>query len=132
MSSSEIELLSQLKENLVMFLDELIQSFPEEADFVVFRIFVENNIPTIDIMNYITLQLCPLTEMVKKREEQFFLNHNILFENFDDKKTSKVNYLKQMWSSGRLDQTEKDAIWRWFDSFIYLGNKYLILKKNSK
>lgn len=122
--STEIELLTQLKSQLVTFLDELIETFPSEPDFVIFRIFVNDRVPTTDIMKYIVLKLCPLQEMVKIRDENFFLNYNILFDNFDESKTSKVNHFKRLWTGNQLDKDDKEVIWKWFNSFIILGNKY--------
>jgi hypothetical protein len=128
---SEIEILSQLKTQLVNFLDELIESFPNEPDFVIFRIFVSDRLPILDIMNYITINLCPLQEMVKSRNENFFLNHNILFEKFDETQSSKINRFKSIWISGNLDKDEKETIWQWFQTFIHIGNKYLEYKKKN-
>jgi len=122
--SSELELLIQLKKQLVDFLDELIESFPEEPDFVIFRIFVKDQIPIEDVMKYICAQLLPLRNEVKERNDNFFLNHNVLFEKFDEKKSSKVNQFKRLWLSPRVDKKDKDVIWQWFDSFLYLANKY--------
>jgi len=130
--SSEIEILIQLKTQLVNFLDELIESFPNEPDFVIFRIFVNDRIPIADIMKYITLNLCPLQEMVKARDEQFFLNNNVLFEKFSQDESNKINHFKRMWTSKDLDKEDKDVIWKWFQSFIYLGNKYVECKKKEK
>ena len=127
--SSEIEILIQLKTELVNFFDELIESFPSEPDFVIFRIFINDRLPIEDIMLYITENLCPLHEMVKAKNEQFFLNNNILFDNFADSGTKKVNHLKSLWQSGNLDKEDKEVLWRWFQSFIFLGNKYIECKK---
>lgn len=130
--SSEIEILIQLKTQLVNFLDELIESFPNEPDFVIFRIFVNDRIPISEIMKYITNNLCPLQDMIKNRDEQFFLNHNVLFEKFSENESSKVNHFKRMWTSKDLDKEDKEAIWKWFQSFVFLGNKYLECKKREK
>lgn len=127
--SSEIELLTHLKTQLVNFLDELIESFPKEPDFVIFRIFVNDRLPITDIMKYITINLCPLQDMIKNKDEKFFLNHNILFEKFDDQERNKVNHFKDLWLSGNLDNEDKETLWKWFSSFIYIGNKYKELKK---
>lgn len=127
--SSEIELLSQLKTQLVNFLDELIEIFTKEPDFVIFRIFVNDRLPITDIMKYITTNLCPLQDMIKNKDEKFFLNHNILFEKFDDQQRNKVNHFKDLWLSGNLDNDDKETIWKWFSSFVYIGNKYKELKK---
>jgi hypothetical protein len=131
--STEIDLLVQLKSQLVNFLDELIETFPSEPDFVIFRIFINDQIPILDIMNYIVEELCPLHNMVKARDEAFFLEHNILFAKFDEKKHEKVNRFKRIWKSGNIDKEDKDAIWSWFNSIIYLGNKFIELRrKDSK
>jgi len=122
--STEIEVLIQLKSQLVNFLDELIESFPNEPDFVIFRIFVNDRIPISEIMNYITSNLCPLKDMVEKKDDNFFLNHNILFEKFNEKEKSKINHFKKLWLSPNIDKDDREVIWKWFKSFIYLGNKY--------
>jgi hypothetical protein len=127
--SSELELLIQLKTQLVNFLDELIETFPSEPDFVIFRIFINDQIPILDIMLYIIGELCPLYDMVKTKNESFFLDHNILFAKFDEKKSEKVNRFKRIWKSGNLDQEDKDVIWSWFNSILYLGNKFAELKR---
>lgn len=129
--SSEIEILSQLKTQLINFFDELIETFPSEPDFVVFRIFANDRVPITEIMNYIVNNLCPLSEMVKTQDENFFLNYNILFETFTETGNNKVNHFKRLWTSGNLDKEDKETLWKWFQSFIYLGNKYIDCKKKS-
>jgi hypothetical protein len=125
--SSELEILIQLKTQLVNFFDELIETFPNEPDFVIFRIFIKDRIPIVDAMAYIANKLVPLQDMVKRQDANFFLQNNILFEKLDK---NKVNHFKQMWLSENLDDDDKKVIWKWFASFIYLANKYLdILKK---
>lgn len=126
---SEIDLLIQLKTQMVAFLDELIESFPEEPDFVIFRIFVKDQIPIADIMNYIAGNLVPLQDMVAKRDDNFFLNNNVLFSEFDENKSSKVNYFRRLWLSNKVDKEDRQVIWKWFDSFIFLAKKYLEIKK---
>jgi hypothetical protein len=130
--STEIELLTQLKTQLVNFMDELIETFPKESDFIIYRIFINDQIPILDIMNYIVTELCPLYEMVKNKNESFFLDHNILFSKFNGKKADKVNRFKKLWTSGDLDNEDKEVLWSWFDSIIYLGNKFCELKRKEQ
>lgn len=127
--SKEIETLSKLKDQLVTFLDELIEQFPGEPDFVIFRIFLKDRIPIVDVMNYIILQLLPLKQMIKDRDENFFLNNNVLFEKFDQEKSSKVNHFRKLWLSKNVDNEDRQAIWRWFDAFVRLAEIYSSLKK---
>lgn len=119
-----VDILIKLKTNLLSFLDELIQSFPAEGDFVIFRIFVNDRVPIAEIMNYIVNKLCPLENLVKSRNDKFFLENNILFSNFDDAQTSKVNHFRNLWQSPDVDNEDREAIWRWFENFISLGNEY--------
>jgi hypothetical protein len=130
--SSEIEILIQLKTQMVSFLDELIETFPNEPDFVIFRIFVNDRLPIEDIMKYIVNNLCPMGDMVKARNEDFFLKNNILFDQLDETDSSKVNHFKNLWMSKRVDKEDKEVIWRWFQSFIFLGNKYAEIKNLNK
>jgi hypothetical protein len=132
--STEIELLEQLKTTLVNFIDELIETFPREPDFVIFRIFIKDQIPILSIMNYIVDELCPLYDMVKSKNEDFFLKHNIQFAKLDDSKLEKVNRFKKIWTSDSLDKEDKDVLWNWFNTILYLGIKFSDLKKrtNSK
>ena len=126
---SEIELLSTLKNQMVNFLDELIEAFPSEPDFVIFRIFIKDKIPISEIMLYITKNLCPLQDMIKERNSNFFLNHNILFEKIGEGNSGKVNHFKKLWMSNTIDKQDREVIWKWFHSFVTLGNKYIELKK---
>lgn len=121
---SKLDLLKQLNNHLVSFLDELIETFPQEPDFIIFRILVKDKLDTEDIMNYIVNRLCPLQDMVKNKNESFFLDNNILFENLDKKNNDKINRFKKIWISGNLDQENKDILWSWFASIISLGKRY--------
>jgi hypothetical protein len=127
---SEIQLLTQLKKQLVTFLDELIESFPNEPDFVIFRIFVNDRLPIVDIMNYIVKELCPLKDMIKNKDEKFFLDYNLLFDKFDSEDTTKVNHFKNLWLSNSLDNDDKNTLWNWFSTFVNIGLKYKELNQN--
>lgn len=128
---SDIELLKALKTQLVSFLDELINTFPSETDFVIYRIFVKDQLPITDIMNYIIYNLCPHIDMIKNRDEKFFLNYNILFEKLEEKGNNKVNYFKKLWTSGQLDNENKEIIWKWFECFVTIALKYDKLNNKS-
>lgn len=118
---SEIRVLKLLKDQLIVFFDELISLFPKEGDLVMARIFLKDQIPIISIMEYICNTLIPLKTYIEEKDERFFLNHNILFETLD---SNKVNYFKNLWTSGVLSNSNKDTIWDWFKAFISLAEKY--------
>ena len=119
---SEIEILKQFKNALINFLDELISQFQSEGDLVIFRIFLKDRVPIVNVVNYFVLNILPIKQMIKDRNEDFFLNKFKLFEEIGN--TGKVNRFKKLWRSSSLDEDDKGIIWEWFDSFIYLSEKY--------
>jgi hypothetical protein len=122
---SEIEILQEFKSNLISFFDELIGQFPKEGDLIMIRIFLNDQIPIQDVMAHFNVAINKddqkLRKMVKDRNETFFLEHNV-FDFVEDK--DKVNHFKRIWRSKSLDNQDKQVIWEWVESFIYIGDKY--------
>ena len=120
---SEIE--NQFKTTLISFLDELITQFPQEGDLLIFRIFLKDRIPITNILNFFVYKILPLKQMIVDRNEDFFMNHCNLFDAINNtKKKDKVNHFKKLWRSGCLDDGDKKVVWEWFDSFVFLSEKY--------
>ena len=121
---SEIEVLTEFKTQLISFFDELIGQFPLEGDLVIVRLFFANQIPIQDVMNNFNHKINTndqeLRKMIKNRNEAFFLENN-MFENLGK---DKINHIKKIWRSDRLDNEDKEVIWNWIDAFMYLGDKY--------
>lgn len=126
MSATQIEILSKFKNSIVAFLDELIEQFPLEGDLVILRIFLSDQVPIMDIMKKFSERALPIKEMVKSRDQSFFIENDVLFS---DVNTSKVSYFKELWMSSKLDDEDRDTIWRWFDLFINLAERYSKISK---
>jgi hypothetical protein len=122
---SQIEILKEFKDNLINFFDELIEQFPNEGDLVMIRIFLNDRIEIQYVLQVFIHKINSddqsLRKMVKERNETFFLEHNI----FDSFGKNKINHFKKIWRSGVLDDEDKLIIWRWVDSFIHSGDKYI-------
>ena len=125
---SKWEVLTEFKTGLISFFDELIDQFPQEGDLVMFRIFLKDQILIEDVMlifnNAMNKDNGYLKKMCKERNETFFLENNV----FDSISKLKITHFKKLWRSGSLDDEDKKVVWRWIDSFIYLGDKYLKIK----
>lgn len=123
---SELEILKQFKNALISFLDELIVQFPSEGDLVIFRIFLKDRVPIVNVLNYVVLNILPLKQLIVERDEDFFLNKCNLFESIgaESEKKTKISRFKRLWRSESLDEDDKRVVWEWFDSFIYLSEKY--------
>ena len=120
---SKIQILIDFKAALVNFFDELIEQFPEEGDLVMLRIFLNDQVPIADVMSVFISKLLPLKDFVTKRDVNFFLGPGAasLFEKLDK---TKVNYFKILWQSDRLDDSDRVQIWKWYDYFMILAEKY--------
>jgi RNA binding exosome subunit len=129
---SEILILKEFKKNLISFVDELIDQFPSEGDLVILRIYFSDQCEIKQVMESFTQYLNRDDNIIKKnieeRNDSFFLNHNTLFENVVDK--SKILHFKKIWRSPQLDQEDKEIIWKWIDSFVFLSDKYTKNKTN--
>jgi hypothetical protein len=127
---SEAQVLIEFKNNLISFFDELIDQFPLEPDLVMVRIFLKDQIPIKDAMeefvHKITKNDNELRNMIKARNDEFFLDNNI----FDNLGRDKINHFSRIWRSSALDEEDKKVIWKWIDSFVYFGDKYIKLLQN--
>ena len=119
----QLQILKLFKKQLITFFDELISQFPSEADLIIIRIFIKDQIPISDIILHFIQFLLPIKNIIDKRSEEFFLG-NMSDTIFEELSNDKVNHFKKLWRSGVLDQDDKNCIWSWFDSFILLSEKY--------
>lgn len=127
--SSELEILIEFKKHLINFFDELIDQFPNEGDLVVIRLFLSNQIEIKEVMNIFITNISMndnlFRNMIKERNEVFFLEHDI----FDSLSKQKAGHFKRLWRSGALDADDKLVIWKWLDTFVYFADKYTKCKQ---
>lgn len=118
--------LREFKKQLTRFLDELIEQFPNEGDFVLIRIFVNDQIPMTDIMGRFIRDVLPVKSMVEQRNESFFLDNYLLAlpEMEDSTEAQKINYFKSIWQSDALTDADREIMWKWVDVFVYIAELY--------
>jgi hypothetical protein len=122
--ATKTQILIEFKKQLTIFFDELIAQFPKEGDLIVIRLFLTNQIAIEDVMNIFNNTLNKndkeFKKMISERDEVFFLEHDI----FDTISKQKSGHFKKLWSSGQLDKDDKEIMWKWLDTFVYLASKY--------
>jgi hypothetical protein len=121
--SAKIQLMYEFRNQLVDFLDELIEQFPEESDLYIIRIFLKDQIPIYDVLGRYIRDLLPLKKVVDKRDETFFLQNDILYEQ-SGVAIDKVNNFKQLWLSDKLDDNDREVIWKWMDLLNHISGQY--------
>ena len=122
--SDEIDILIEFKRQISAFFDELIAQFPLEGDLIVLRLFLSTQMPIKEVMDEFILKISTndnkLRQMIKERNEAFFLEYSV----FGSVDKDKVLHFKKLWRSGQLDADDKTVIWNWIDAFVYLSDKY--------
>lgn len=124
---SQYQILQDFKDNLIIFLDELIVQFEDEPDLIIARIFLKDQIPVEDVISNFIIKLLPMKDKVKERDEDFFLSQDIFF-GFGHAEETKVNRFKRLWQSNILDKDDRETMWKWFDTFFRLAEKYQKVK----
>ena len=115
---SKESILSAFKKQLVSFIDELIEQFPRCPDFIVMRIFINDQISIKSIIKKFIKDILPLTDLIKNRDDNFFLKTQIV------PYPQNPNFFKDLWFSNLLDADDKKIIWRWMDVFVLLVQRY--------
>lgn len=127
MSLSETEILTLFKNNLLEFIDNLVELCPNESELVVYRILLENSVPIEVAITQFGKVIIPLKEMIDKKDEKFFLeNHNI----FGSAKNNDVIKWKRVWTESNLDASDKESIWKWLSLFLKITQMYFKQKNN--
>jgi hypothetical protein len=121
--SQKISLMYDFRAQLLNFLDELINQFPEESDFIIIRIFMKDQVPVYDVLGRFIRDLLPLKKQVEERNEKFFLENNILYVQ-NGLAENKVNHFQELWKSEKLDNNDREMIWRWMDLLNSIGGQY--------
>jgi hypothetical protein len=124
--STKSEIVNEFKTQLVNFLDECIELFPTESDFILARLYISTKSNIIDVVeqfNYlINKNESEFKKMIRARDSDFFLQHDIFGELLYS--TEKANHFKTIWSSSAMDNENKDVIWEWITLFVTLSERY--------
>lgn len=122
----KIYYMKEFRNYLVQFLDELIEQFPNEPNFVIMRIFIKDQAPMEEVLGRFIRDVLPYRKQAQDRDCKFFIEHPFLFLSQEDMDTSKehFNYFTELWQSDVLDETDRNVIWSWVDVFMEFGHKY--------
>lgn len=118
--------MNEFRNHLVQFLDELIEQFPNEPNFVIMRIFVKDQVPVETVLGRFIRDILPYRKQAQERDFKFFIEHPFLFLSNEDMDNVKdeYNYFTKLWQSDLLDETDRNVIWSWLDIFMEFGHKY--------
>jgi len=119
MSDKTVRLLLEFKRALVMFLDELVETFPNEPDFVTLRILVNDQIPAQMIMDAFIEDLEHVRQQALERDERFFTESNPIFRKLD-----RVEQFRRVWVQSEQFPENRETMWAWFSLFVKFAEKF--------
>ena len=128
MSTDSVKTLALLQKSLVQFFDELVETFPRQGDFVIFRIMIKDRIPTTDIVSHFKKTLVPHLKIIKEKtsgkEVSVYLLQimNTIFSGLGSVSSSTFEDLLNTLHPVN-DKETIDAMWRWLDVFGTLTEK---------
>jgi len=127
--------LIEFKNNMITFFDELIDQFPNSGELIVMRIFLKDQIHIKNVIELTGYQLNKnqgiIRKMIKDRDEEFFLEENNFFDVLNETNIKNKFKFSSIWRSKRSDKEDKEIIWKWIDSFVFLTDKYNKLKEKA-
>ena len=127
--------LIEFKNNMITFFDELIDQFPNSGELIVMRIFLKDQIHIKNVIELTGYQLNKnqgiIRKMIKDRDEDFFLEENNFFDVLNETNIKNKFKFSSIWRSKRSDKEDKEIIWKWIDSFVFLTDKYNKLKEKA-
>ena len=124
MNSSELLVL--FKDQLLQFTDELLEIFENEPKLILLRVYIENNLeiePTVSKFNKAICGPLDLKEMIKNRNAKFFMEYDLMKLN-NNSEQEQANFMLQLWDDQRLEDEDKETIWKWVDLFVSIAGCY--------
>ena len=118
-------LLSAFNNNLNKFVIELIQTYPQEHNFIVFKNTVSliQRVNPRKVLQLFIEYIDPYKDKLLRRDESFFLNENYsnILEQSDNKENAwqLVDKLKIYWKDTSV--CNKNVIWNYFKQLITLA-----------
>lgn len=115
----QVEIMTLFKKNLIEFFDDLIEQYPDEADLIMYRFFLSEQIPVETLMTRFVHYVLPHRKQIEARDENFFIaNENI----FGSSPKDKVIHFKSLYLG--MNPENRETLFQWFDSFLMLVDKY--------
>jgi len=118
--TDKTQILNTFKTTLISFVDELIGQFPRDAELILIRIFLKSNKSMVDVMNEFLLKLSKHKELIRSRNDELFQIDDFLTFG----KLKGLSTLKRNWVMNNIDDDDKQVIWEWLNSFVFICEKY--------
>nr|QBK86764.1 MAG: uncharacterized protein LCMAC103_00950 [Marseillevirus LCMAC103] len=107
------ELISDLRDHVFTANDEYVDLLFVEMYF--------DKLPPQELMKNMIDRVVPHADMIAGRNETFFLEHPVLFQ---DLKADRTQHYKGFWKDRRVTAEDKNVIWEYFDTILEIAQNY--------
>jgi hypothetical protein len=122
----KLEILEKkLHDSVKNFLDDIITILPNETLIVLAKIYISTQLTGYKLMKKFKKNILPIKDLVKNRNENFFLNGKYI-DSLLDKYNIKLNF-RDIWV--KISPANKKLMWAWCDQFINITTEYSNLEK---
>ena len=112
--------LSKFRENMIIFIDEMVDTF-NFPEFILCRVMI-NNVAIEIIMTEFIKNVLPNKQQVTSRTVDFYKTlSNLTTKEIKD----TILCIYRILESNTIDKETKEVIWKWFDRFVILSEKYV-------
>jgi hypothetical protein len=119
---NKIKIIQVFHNNLVDFIDSLVEQFPTETDLILVKTFFQQFCSPGEIIKYFCKSLLSpeVKVMIDKQDETFFLKNDSLFSDIPNQQ--KVFHFKNLWKNSNTQQ--KQMMWAWIQKFKRIAEIY--------
>jgi hypothetical protein len=122
--TTEYDYIKGFKEQMVEFLDQLMDMFPTDGSFILIRVFVNDKIPVTAVIGRFMRDCLKYHELVEKRDGSLFLSKDFMYNSYGEEiGIEQIDRFKDIWEK-ELDDEDKEMVWRWMDVFFKLSMNY--------
>lgn len=116
----QLRILQAFQEQLLNLMEDMTRTLPGENDLAAVHFFFKSA-PIEDIMKHFVVNILPLRKYVDTRDDRFFINQTDIF---GELQKNKVDHFKRLWTSGHLSDQDRQVVWKYFDVFIKLADRF--------
>lgn len=117
----EKQLCMQLKAQVLNLFDDILSICPNEPELILLRVYFDVKIVPEKLMEGFIKYVYPWKTQILNNDETFFDNSENIFGIIPK---NKVHYIKDKIKDGTFDEEDKKVIWRYFEIFIKIMEKY--------
>jgi hypothetical protein len=112
-------LCATFKSNVIAFLDEITEEYFAHHPKFMFARLLLGDLPEQKLIETFETFVMPMADRIRARDATFFVTAPIVDAQVGGSMQGAfLAELRVLWQSGEMDETDKNVVWEWFQSFV--------------